>query len=247
MKYFIIILSLSMSLNSTVKKELTYLVSSSDEKFIDTLIIGTGIYNDETPSGYFSYLQQDTSKSSTIFQTFIRKESDFGFYFQLPAINKLERLKFFAPALYPRNLKVGESLEDIPLPDVDGSKIRKVKEALSKEESEKLLKMTPEEKAKFIQKLGKQSEINNNSSPDNNKDMLEIIADYRVLDNIYSDNPIVNDYVTVIESTSRSPKGEFKSVYYYHESIGFVYLTFMYKNVKYEVSLNGISSELINE
>ncbi len=252
MKYFILILFATINLNSTVKRELTYLVKSSDDKLVDTLVVGLDISNEVNANSYFSYSVQGKPASNTIFSTFIRKESDYGFYFQLPSINKLEPLKLFAPALYPRNLKVGESIEDIPLPDIEGNNIRKRSITFSKEDAGNFIELSPEEKAEFIQNLGKsiiQEEQNESIGNEqiNNVQELDIIADYKILDNIYYENPAVNDFVTVLESTSRSPKGEFKSVYYYHERIGFVYLAFMYTKVKYEVLLNGISTVLVKE
>lgn len=256
MKYVIIIFSFCLSLNASVKKELTYSVSSSNDNFVDTLVIGTDKNNIDKSTGYFSYKYQDKSlEINTIFKTFIKRESDYGFYFQIPEINKLQHLKLFAPALYPRNLKVGETLEDIPLPKINNEKVHKKSLTFSKEEAGNFSELSPEEKAEFIQNLGKSISQENEFDDekielDNTNEIggaIDIIADYKVLDNIYYDNPTVKDYVTVIESTSRSPKGEFKSVYYYHNSIGFVYLTFIYEKVKYEVELINIDKKSIED
>lgn len=245
----LLLLIQSNSLFSSVKKELTYLVKSSNDNYVDTLVIGTELNADATPNGYFSYSPEETSKLVNQFQTFIKRESDFGFYFQLPEINKLQNLKFFAPALYPRNLKVGETIEDIPLPKIDNAKIKRDRITFSKEEAGNFTELSPEEKAEFIQNLGKSINQENESEFEDEKIVgeVDIIADYKVLDKIYYNNPSVNDFVTVVESTSRSPKGEFKSVYYYHESIGFVYLAFKYEKVKYEVLLYEIKNELIKK
>lgn len=62
---------------------------------------------------------------------------------------------------------------------------------------------------------------------------LKITGEIKVVDKIFYDNPIVNDSCWVLDAVGNSKFGTLKARYYFHKTMGFVYLYYDFN--KYEV------------